>query len=318
MINAKTAIIVWSNGQDGKILFDLLKSKWYTIIWLSKEWIDVNWNISYQAKQVDILNKEDVNNLISEVKPDELYYFAAFHHSSQDTMPSDEVLFRESTNIHVNWYFNFLNAIANFSPATKVCYASSCLIYGWSDTNSTNWRYPTSVPNSLYAITKLQDECNWGIGLPIKYHIQVVNAILYNHESEYRAPNFVSMKIIQGAINISKWLQENITLGDLSAQVDWWYAADYVWAMHGLLQSDLSWDYIISSGSLHTIQDLVEIVFGYLGLDWEKYIISNQAIITRKKGLLFGDNSKIIRDTWWEPSISFKEMLLHIINCHTK
>lgn len=316
MINAKTAIIVWSNGQDWKILFGLLKSKWYTIIWLSKEWVYRDWGIDPQAKAVDILNKEQVEELISEVKPDELYYFAAFHHSSQDTMPSDEILFRESTNIHVNGYFNFLNAIANFSAATKVCYASSCLIYGWSDTTQQT-EYTLPAPNSLYAITKLgwMQLGNW---FAEKYHIQVVNAILYNHESEYRAPNFVSMKIIQGAINISKWLQENITLGDLSAQVDWWYAADYVWAMHGLLQSDLSWDYIISSGSLHTIQDLVEIVFGYLGLDWEKYIISNQAIITRKKGLLFGDNSKIIRDTWWEPSISFKEMLENIINIINK
>ena len=83
--------------------------------------------------------------------------------------------------------------------------------------------------------------------------------------------------------------------------------------MRWLLQSDHKWDYIISSGSLHTIQDLVEIVFGYLKLDRKKYIISNPNIITRKKWLLYGDNSKKIKDIWWKLSTSFEDMLTKII-----
>ncbi|HMS91723.1 MAG TPA: GDP-mannose 4,6-dehydratase, partial [Candidatus Absconditabacterales bacterium] len=196
------------------------------------------------------------------------------------------------------------------SPKSKICYASSCLIYGGSDTQQQNEK-TLPAPNSIYAITKLEG-MHLGNRFAEKYNIQVINTILYNHESQFRSANFVSMKIIQGAIKISQGIQNTITLGDISTQVDRGYAGDYIEAMFGLLQSDKKGDYIVSSGSLHTIQDLIEIVFNYLGLDWKKHIIIDKNIIQRKKGLLYGDTIKIIKDINWKPKIGFNKMILEM------
>ena len=311
MSKSKTAIIVWSGGQDWKILFNFLKEKGYNILWISRTWNSTHWIASYSDHIINILHSDSVNSLIKELTPDELYYLAAYHHSSQDIVPSDEILFQESNKIHVEGYFNFLQAVAKYSADTKICYASSCLIYWGSESTQQNEK-TLPVPNSIYAMTKLQG-MHLGNRFADKYNLQIINAILYNHESEFRSPKFVSMKIIQGAINISKWLQDTITLGDLSTQVDWWYAGDYVKAMQELLQTELKWDYIISSWSLYTIQDLVEIVFRYLGLDRKKHIISDTNIINRKHGLLFGDNSKIKNDIWRVPIVWFEEMIIDMI-----
>lgn len=311
IMDKKTAIIIWASWQDGKILRNFLTRKDYIIIW-----IDRNKNIYYNTQAweetTNILDFVQIENIIKKYLPDEIYYFAAYHHSSQDIIPDDDVLFTESQKIHVQWYFNVLKAVASLSKKTKICYASSSLIYWWSDTQIQN-ETTLPVPNSIYAITKLQ-WMHLGNWFAEKYNIQVINAILYNHESEFRSPKFVSMKIIQWAINISKWLQDKIILWDLSTQVDRWYAWDYVQAMHALLQTNNVWDYIISLWSLHTIQDLVEIVFRYLGLDWKQYVVSDQSIIQRKNWVLLGDNTKLIQDTLWKPTMTFEEMIVYIIN----
>lgn len=311
VMSQKTAVIVWVGWQDGTILWDFLVSKNYNIIWILKNKNIFYW-IEWSDESTDILDINQVDLLIKTYKPDELYYLAAYHHSSQDIVPRDNILFQESTNVHVDWYFNILQSVVNNSLKTKICYASSCLIYGWSDTQKQN-EITLPVPNSIYAITKLE-WMHLGNWFAEKYDLQIVNAILYNHESEFRSPKFVSMKIIQWAINISKWLQDKLVLGDLSTQVDRWSAYDYVEAMYQLLQSDKVWDYIISSWKLHTIQDLVEIVFNYFDLDWKQYVKSDENIVQRKTGILFGDNSKIKQNIWWKPKIWFEEMIINIIN----
>jgi len=310
-MNNKTALIIWVWWQDGKILFDLLKLKNYRIIWISRD-KNVYHDIDGVFESTDILIKQQVDDLISKYKPDEIYYLAAYHHSSQDSMPDDGELFTKSRETHVDGYFNILQAVQQCSPDTKICYASSCLIYWGSQTEQQDeWTLP--VPNSIYGITKLE-WMHLGNWYAEKYWLQVVNTILYNHESEHRSSKFVSMKIIDWAIKISKWLQDKIILWNLSTQVDRWYAWDYVKAMHSLLQTDKVWDYIISSWSLHTIQDLVEIVFDYLHLDWKQHIVTDQSIIQRKKWLLFGDNTKLKEDTEWKLTMNFEEMVFYIID----
>lgn len=310
IMDKKLAIIVWVWWQDWTLLWNFLKSQNYAIIWIWSTKTTYDW-IEWTQDSINILDKIQVNELIKYYHPDEIYYFAAYHHSSQDIIPSDAETFKNSTDIHVNAYFNFLEAVSLFSKKTKICYASSCLIYWGSHTEQQN-ELTLPVPNWIYGITKLE-WMHLGNWFAEKYKLQVINAILYNHESEFRSPKFVSMKIIDGAIKISKWLQDKIVLWDLSTKVDRWYAWDYVQAMYALLQTDRVWDYIIWSWSLHTIQDLVEIVFEYLGLDWKQYVVTDQSIIQRKKGLLFGDTTKVVRDTGWKVTMNFKEMIVNII-----
>lgn len=310
VMKIKTAVIVWVNWQDGRILRDLLKSKKYNIIWISRNEVIYNW-IIWSKEQINILDKKKINELIKKYMPDELYYLAAYHHSSEDTMPSDGELFKNSTNVHINWYFNFLESVSKYSSKTKICYASSCLIYWWSDTTIQNEK-TLPVPNSIYAMTKLQ-WMHLGNYFADKYNLQILNAILYNHESEYRSSKFVSMKIIQGAIDISKGLKNSITLWDLSTKVDRWYAYDYVEVMYSLLQWNTSWDYIISSGNTHTIQELVEVVFSYLELDWKKYVKIDKGVVKRTRGILYWNNKKLIKFIWYKKYMWFKHMIVLLI-----
>lgn len=307
----KTAVIIWVWWQDWKILWDFLKWKDYNIIWIWRKKNTYIWIEDNEIIHTDILNKLQVNRIIEKYKPNELYYFAAYHHSSQDIQPNEEELFTQSTQIHVNGYFNFLNAIKEYSINTKVCYTSSCLIYWWSETDKQN-EWTKYAPNSIYAITKLEWMNLWNY-FAEKYNLRIVNAILYNHESEYREEKFLTMKIIKWAINISKWLQDKIILWDISKKVDWWYALDYIEAMYLLLQENKKWDYIISSWKLHTISNFIKIVFNYFNLDWEKYVIVNNNIIQRNTWILFWDNMKILNDIWWKPKIWFEEMIIKII-----
>lgn len=103
----------------------------------------------------NILNIEQVEVLIKKYMPHELYYFAAYNHSSQEVLPSDSIVFKRSTEIHVDGYFNILQAIVKYSSNTKICYASSCLIFEGTSTQEQN-EETLPVPHSPYAITKLE------------------------------------------------------------------------------------------------------------------------------------------------------------------
>ncbi len=308
MLNKK-AIIVWVEWQDGKIMRDKLVLSWYSIVWIWRlRTIYHNFN---HNQNIDILDYMSVSKLIEILRPNEIYYLAAYHHSSQDQILDDNLLYKRSLGINVEWYLNFLNAINNIYPETKILYASSCLIYSSTDTTQQD-EFTLHSPNSIYAITKIQ-WMHLGNYFYEKYWIKAVNAILYNHESEYRSSKFVSMKIIQWAVNIKKWLQNSIILWDINSRVDWWHARDYVNAMNMLLDNSNIWDYIISSWNLHSIEDMISLVFGYLELDWKQYVYLDSNIITRKNWILFGNNSKIIRDTNWAQAFNFKNMIIDII-----
>ena len=306
----KLALIVWAIGQDWKIITQLLKDKWYNIIWISSDKNFYHW-INCDIEWTNILDVNSVDNLFELYKPNEIYYLAAYHHSSQDILPSDDILFQNSYDIHVLWYFNILGAVKKYCPNTNVVYASSCLIFEWTESYQQNENTQLK-PESPYAITKagwmyLSDWYNK------KYWIKTVNAILYNHESEYRSPKFVSMKIVSAAVNISKWLQDRLEIWDINKQVDWWSAWDYCEAMIELIHNNKIWNYIISSGKLHTIKDIITLSFWYLDLNWKKYVDIGTNLSRDNKSTLFWDNSKMFKDIGWKPKIEFEEMVYKMI-----
>ena len=295
----KKTIIVWSWGQDGTILTKFLKEKEYQVLWIDKN-----------PDSIDILDIEQVKRVIQEVSPNEIYYLAAYHHSSQEKIEENTLLFEKSYEIHVKWYLNFLEAIRKYNPTSKIFYASSSLIFG--DT-TTQIQDETTLPspNSFYGITKL-DGMYLGKIYRDQYDIFASTWILYNHESEYRSSKFVFMKIVQGALDIKNWKSDKLILGNLSAEVDRGSAYDYVEAMRKILQIEKADDFIISSGEIHTVQELVEIVFEYLEMDRQKYVIEEGDIIQRKMGKLYGNHQKLTKKLWWRPKLSFKEMITTI------
>ena len=306
----KIALIIGAGGQDGKLLFDYLSDLNYKIIGFGHKSIRTN-GIKF-TKKIDINNKIEVLALVKFLKPDEIYYLAAHHHSAQDKKEDLYEEIEESFAVNVLALANFLEAIRLYSKKTRLFYASSSLIFGNCVTKKQNEETPYK-PNSLYGLTKMN-------GLTLckmyreKYNIFSVSGILYNHESEYRTENFISMKIIKGALAIKSGLKKKIIVGDLSAAVDWGYAHDYVRAMNMILSLKEADDFIIGTGKVHTVLDLVKTTFSYLKLDWKKYVAEDKKLIKEKRAVLIADPAKLKLKTKWQPSVDFAGMIKAIID----
>jgi len=301
----KTAIIVGSEGQDGRIAFDLLARKQYRILGIGRrgvKGVGVDWD-----QAIDITNRQDVLQLSKAVQADEIYYLAACQQSSQDKLRDESDLLKESHAVHVEGLLYFCEGIRMYHPRARLFYAASSLIYEGTDTVVQDEQTPF-CPRSIYGMTKLD-----GLLLCRYYRanhgVFASCGILYNHESLYHGDNFVSTKIIKAALNIKEGKQEALVLGDLSAQVDWGYASDYVAAMHQILNSAQADDFIIASGAAHSVRDFAAVAFGLLGLDWKKYVREDRRLVTRARKVLVGDPKKLMDKTGWRPTVDFQGMV---------
>ena len=301
----KTAIIIGCEGQDGRIAFDLLLKKEYRILGIGRGTVrcaGIDWD-----QAIDITKKQDVLRLSKEVKADEIYYLAACHQSSQDRVRDESDLLRTSHAVNVEGLLYFCEGIKTYNPKAKLFYAASSLIYEGTDTPVQDEQTPFS-PQSIYGMTKLNGLllCRY---YRARYGIFASSGILYNHESIYRGDNFISTRIIKAALNIKKGKQDSLVLGDLSAQVDWGYAPDYVEAMQRILNTAKADDFIIASGKKHSVRDFVRIVFGYLGMDWKQYVREDPGVMTRKRKALVGNARKLRQATGWHPTVDFRGMI---------
>lgn len=301
----KKAIIVGCHGQDGRLLDDFLSRKKFEVIGIDKKFIKCPQGMNCGV--VDINKPEDVNGLIRDFEPDEVYYLAALHHSSQADLGDHVDLFRKSFDIHVLAFMNFLEAIKQHSPRTRILYAASSHIFG-NPENKTQDENTAIRPNCIYGITK-------AAGLFVSrlyrknYSIFAPTCILYNHESSFRHEDFVSKKIISGAVRIKKKEQERLLVGDLDAEIDWGYAPDFIDGMHRIINHGTADDFIVATGKRHTVRDFVKIAFEYLDLDWSRYVEEDRSIITKQSYRRIGNPRKLMKATGWKPTVDFKGMI---------
>jgi len=301
----KTAVIVGSQGQDGTYLFKYLQKKRYKVIGLGRG--SVRSNVKADLSPVDILKPTDVADFVKKHRPDEIYYLAAVHHSSQDQKEDDEALFKRSFRVHVHGLIHFLDAMNLYARKTRLFYAASSHIFGEPSAKIQNEGTP-AVPVCIYGITKTAgvEVCQYyrrELGLFVSV------GILYNHESPLRAEKFVSQKIVKAAVAIKEGRQKELVLGDLSARIDWGFAGDYVEAMQKVLALAQADDFIIASGQTHTVREFVEGVFKSLKLDWKKYVREDKQLIQKTRRYLQGDSAKLRAATGWTPKTDFKTLI---------
>lgn len=289
------AIVVGAHGQDGKLLCEQLQRGGNTAVGLGRG-------------DIDLLDRVQIENLLRAHRPDEIYYLAAHHHSSQDAVGSDDAgLFRCSFDVHVNGLLGFLEAMRTCHSDSRLFYAASCHMFGRAEGAVQNEKTPFR-PVDVYGITKTA-----GVHCCRYYRnthgIFASTGILYNHESCLRSPKFVSQKIVQGVRAILAGRQERLVLGDLSARVDWGYAPDFVDAMRRVLALPAADDFVVATGESHTVQEFVEVAFAAAGLDWRQHVVEDQGRLTRRFGGYLGDASKLRSATGWAPTVSFREMV---------
>jgi GDPmannose 4,6-dehydratase len=135
------------------------------------------------------------------------------------------------------------------------------------------------------------------------------NGILFNHESPRRGETFVTRKITRAAARIKLGLQEKLYLGNIDAKRDWGYAGDYIEAMWLMLQQDNPDDFVIATGEMYSVREFLDEVFGYLELDWQKYVeIDERYFRPTEVDVLCGDATKAKKILKWQPKVTFKEL----------
>ncbi|MFT4049383.1 MAG: GDP-mannose 4,6-dehydratase [Solirubrobacterales bacterium] len=296
-------------GQDGSYLAELLIANDYEVFGVvESDPAKPRTNLSRIAGEIDLCaidltDREAVDELIGRTRPHEIYNLAApsFVPASWDD-PTATLDFMSGSAVRL------LDAIVRLTPETRYFQASSSEIFRGADQSPQSER-TTPCPTSPYGVGKLA-----GHGLVnsfrARHGIFACSGILYNHESPRRPLDFVPRKIVNGAVRIACGDLDKLVLGDLSARRDWGWAPDYVRAMSLMLKSDAPSDYIVATGELHSVKDLVDLAFGAVGLDPEEHVVTDASFLrTGDEALLVGDPTKIRAELGWEASTPFKEMI---------
>jgi GDPmannose 4,6-dehydratase len=151
------------------------------------------------------------------------------------------------------------------------------------------------------------------------YNLFAVSGILFNHESPRRGLEFVTRKVTDGVSRIKLGLASSLSLGNLDAHRDWGFAGDYVRAMWLMLQQAQPDDYVIATGEAHSVQELVEIAFGHVGLDWRQHVKLDPALIRPAEvDHLIGDASKARTELGWQPSVTFDGLVRMMVDADVK
>jgi len=304
----KKALITGITGQDGSYLAEFLLNKGYKVFGIKRRTSDLNYgNVEHIKDEIDFIYADmtDLPSLVAAVKkamPDEVYNLAA--QSFVQTSWEQPILTSEVNSIGVA---NLLEAIRLVKPDIRFYQASTSEMFGKVQAVPQNETTPF-YPRSPYGVSKLFG--HWiTVNYRESYNMFTCSGILFNHESPRRGLEFVTRKVTNAVARIKYGLQKELRMGNLDAKRDWGFAGDYVKAMWLMLQQDSPDDYVIATGETHTIRELLEEAFGYVGLRYEDYVVVDpQYIRPAEVDILLGDYTKAYNKLGWKPEVSFKEL----------
>jgi len=311
----KKALITGITGQDGSYLAELLLSKDYIVYGIIRRSSSFNTgridhiyqdphdpNPRMQLVYGDLNDASSLNKIIRTIAPDEIYNLGAQTHVRVSFDVPEYT--GEITGLGT---IRLLEAIRETGVHTKFYQASSSEMYG-NAPSPQNEQTPFR-PRSPYAAAKLY--AHWmTVNYREGYRLFACNGILFNHESPRRGETFVSRKITKAAARIQLGLQEKLFLGNLDAKRDWGYAADYMEAVWLMLQQEQPDDYVIATGETHSVRDFLDEAFGYVKLDWKKFVeIDPRYYRPTEVDVLLGDASKARQMLGWRPKVGLKELV---------
>ncbi len=305
----KKALITGITGQDGSYLAEFLLRKGYEVYGMVRRTSTVRYERIQEFQQELHLVQGDMGDLsslitaISTVEPDEVYNLAA--QSFVPTSWNQPVFTGDITGLGVT---RLLDAVRTVNPAIRFYQASSSEMFGKvrevPQTETTPF-----YPRSPYGVAKVYG--HWiTVNYRESYDLFTCSGILFNHESPRRGMEFVTRKATYHTAKIKLGLADEIRIGNLDSKRDWGYAGDYVQAMWLMLQQDEPDDYIIATGQTHSVERLLEVAFGHVGLNWRDYAIQDPRFMRPAEvDLLVGDPTKAHAKLGWEPEVSFEELI---------
>ncbi|HXM46340.1 MAG TPA: GDP-mannose 4,6-dehydratase [Pyrinomonadaceae bacterium] len=313
---AKTALVSGITGQDGSFLAEVLLEKGYDVYGIIRR------SSSFNTDRIDHLYQDphekgtrlrliygdlndssSLNTILRQVQPDEIYNLGAQSHVRVSFDIPEYTA--EVTGLGT---VRLLEAIREIGMSPKFYQASSSELYGKVFETPQTETTPF-YPRSPYACAKAY-AYHITVNYRESYGMFACNGILFNHESERRGETFVSRKITRAATRIKVGLQDKLYMGNLDARRDWGYARDYVEAMWMIMNAEEADDYVVATGETHSVREFLEKTFGYLDLDWEKYVeIDPRYFRPAEVDLLLGDASKVREKLGWQPKVAFDDLV---------
>lgn len=322
------ALITGITGQDGSYLAEFLLEKDYEVIGLSRRTThQISENIDHLAGRItlehgDLIDQSCVDRLIQEHQPDEVYNLAA------QSVPADSwkqpFVTAQITGVGA---IRMLEAIRKFKPDARYYQATSREIYGGVKEEVINEETPF-LANNPYGIAKLYAHL-MTTNYRESYALFATNGILFNHESPRRGLHFVTRKVTSAAAAIYTNTQNmplneageplvrdgKIKLGNLEAERDWGFAGEYIVAMWLMLQNKEPKDYVIGTNTSYSVQDLCEVAFDHVGLDWRDHVEVDQRFMRPTEiNVQRGDYSLAQKELGWEPTIFFHQLIRMMVD----
>jgi len=308
-MSADRALITGITGQDGSYLAELLLDKGYEVHGMvrrsSTERFDRIEHLRDRVTlhQGDVLDQRSLTDAIRAAQPTEIYNLAAMSYVQVSWV--QPVLTAEFTGVGVT---RVLEAMRDVCPEARLYQASSSEMFGKVREVPQTELTPL-YPRSPYGVAK-----TYGHYITVNYRescgLFAVSGILFNHESPRRGRELVTRKVTNAAAAINLGLEDELRLGNLDAERDWGYAKDYVQAMWLMLQQDEPEDYVIATGSTHSVRELVEHAFARVDLDPADYVKTDPLHFRPAEvDQLVGDPSKAREKLGWEPGTTFEELV---------
>jgi len=310
---AKKAFITGISGQDGSYLTEHLLELGYEVFGIIRRnsipehqqsrinFVRENLNVYYG----DLLDVSGIERLLEKIKPDEIYNLAAQSHVR---ISYDIPQF--TAQVNALGALNMLEAYRNSCPEAKYYQASSSEMFGSSVDEDGYQRETTPFkPVSPYGCAKVY-AFNITHNYRNSYKLHAFNGILFNHESPRRGSNFVTSKVVKGAVLIKKGKIKNLELGNMDSYRDWGHSKDYVKAMHMIINHHTPDDFVVATGQTHSVREMTEYVFSKLDLDYKEFVIQNQKYMRPEElTYLKGDCSKLKKTFNWQPEYTFETLM---------
>jgi len=310
----RKAFITGITGQDGSYLAEILLEKDYEVYGMIRRSSSFNTaridHIFGDVELVfgDLTDGSVLNRLMRTIQPDEVYNLGAQSHV-QVSFEIPEFT-ADTTGMGT---LRLLDAIREEGVRCRFYEAGSSEMFGkvleTPQTEATPF-----YPRSPYGVSKV-----FGYWITRNYReaygMYAVNGILFNHESPRRGPTFVTRKVTRAIGAILRGEQDELRLGNLEAKRDWGFARDYMEGAWQMLQAEEPDDYILATGETHSVRDLLDEAFGYVELDWNKYVkIDERYFRPSEVDLLLGDASKAREKLGWEPRVRFPELVRMMVD----
>ncbi|WP_157250727.1 GDP-mannose 4,6-dehydratase [Nonomuraea typhae] len=321
---ARRALITGITGQDGSYLAEHLLAQGYEVWGLARG--QANPRVSRMRKLLadvqvvrgDLLDQGSLISAVERVQPDEVYNLGAISFVPMSWEQAE--LTAEVTGMGVLRMLEAIRVCSGVSRGGGVRSTGQIRFYQASSSEMFGQVAETPQtertgfhPRSPYGVAKA-----YGHFLTQNYResygMFAVSGILFNHESPRRGAEFVTRKVTLGAARIKLGLAAELRLGNLEARRDWGFAGDYVRAMHLMLQAGTPEDYVIGTGRMKSVRELVEAAFTAAGLDWERYVVGDQTLHRPAEvDLLCADPKKARVQLGWEPTVSFDELVAMMV-----